>query len=56
MKIRIIGTKEELKAVGSKIEKAAANEAIIIEKWTGTLTASLKDKTYVRYYQIKLKE
>lgn len=55
MKIRILGTKEEVDAVGSKLETAAsASKDFIIEKWTGTMPASIQDKTFVRYYQIKI--
>lgn len=55
MKIRILGTKKEVEAFGSKLE-ASASEAkdFIIEKWTGTMPASIQDKTFVRYYQIKI--
>ncbi len=57
MKIRITGTYEEVEAVGAKLE-AAASEAndFKIEKWTGTVPLSKKDKTFARYYQIKLKD
>lgn len=57
MKIRITGTKEEVEAAGSKLEAAASSsEEFTIEKWTGTMIASITEKTYARYYQIKLKE
>lgn len=55
MKIRITGTKEEVEEFGSKLEAAASDSKdFTIEKWTGTMPASLKDKTFVRYYQVKI--
>lgn len=57
MKIRITGTKAEVEIAGSKLEAAALeSEEFTIEKWTGTLVASITEKTYARYYQIKLKD
>lgn len=55
MKIRLLGTRAEVDAFSKKLEDAAStSKDFQIEKWTGTMPASKKDKTCVRYYQIKL--
>lgn len=57
MKIRLLGTRTELDMFAKKLEDAASKQKdFIIEKWTGTMPTSNKDKTCIRYYQIKLIE